>query len=482
MISVANLLRQLSGNKFLFIVLSGVLLLMSCGTPRTVTDPSPPPLPVEEDKKVSIDTVHMEVISLDDKPPFIYPEDSPFRERLSEGLPAPEILSSYNILLVLPMEDWPAGFELEDLFEEIEELIEEEDEPEEEIRLDDYLNEEMIGFLNGFEFGLRTMTEVPFQIVLEVVAGGDDQPAELEKALQNVKFDPHVIVGGSSRSELELLSAFSEKKEAVLVNPWFAGQFNPQGGGNMVSFQPDLLAHFESVLYRLNEMEDEDEFYVIYSPRENNRVDQFKELFFDRFPDRTFGDIFFQADEDILEFDFEEYFSEESKVWFFIPMTRNHPFIHPILRAIDLTRTTPYYEVIGLTLWDRDIHLEFHQKLNLVNTSPQLPVGGNRDYRAFHLQFFEKMNYIGGINEYLGNITANFIGSNLIAYGHRFPFYLPFSQMQAGHFYWQFADQQADAPAAVFGSIPANLRNRGIFLLTFKEGRFKTLNTQEVTD
>ncbi|TVQ49922.1 MAG: hypothetical protein EA362_03570 [Saprospirales bacterium] len=472
----------MSGNKFLLFVLSSAILLVACGTPRTVTKPTPPPLPLEEDKKASIDTVHLEAKSIDDKPPFIYPEDSPYRERIAEGLPTPEFLSSYNILLVLPMQDWPAGFEIEDLLEEIEELIEEEDEPEEEMRLGDYINKEMIGFLNGFEFGLRSMAEVPFQIVLEVVAGGNNKPAELERALQKVKFDPHIIVGGSTRNELEILSAFSEKKDAVLVNPWFTGQFSPESNAQLVSFQPDIMAHFETVLDHLNRMEQEDEFFIIYSPRERNRVDQFKELFFNRFPDRNFGEIYFQADEDILEFDFEEYFSEESKVWFFIPMTRNHPFIHPILRAIDLTKTTPHYEVIGLTLWDRDIHLEFHQKLNLVNTSPQFPVAGNKEYRAFHLAFFEKMNYIGGINEYLGNITAAFVGSNLIAYGHRFPFYLPFSDMQMGHFFWQFADQEPDAPPAAFGNIPANLRNRGIFLLSFEDGKFKTLNNQEPID
>jgi hypothetical protein len=387
MISAANLPQLLSGSKLL-IFFWGILFLMSCGSPRKVVGPPTTPLPVEDDKEVVIDTVHWEILSPVDHPPIIYPDDSPFRERIAEGLPSPEFKSTYHILLVLPMEDWPTDYQLDELLGELDELIKEE--PEENIRLSNYINEEMIGFLNGFEFALKSQTDLPFKIVLEVKAGGIDKAEELKNTLSKVKFPPDVIVGGSNRTELEILSEFSSEHQAVLISPWFAGQFIPDPKSKVVSVQPDLMSHFETVLERLHYMEEEDKFYIIYSAREKGRVEQFKELFFASYPNRTFEEIFFQSDEDILEFSFEKYFFTGKKTWFFVPMTRNHPFIHPILRAIDLTKRSRDYEVIGITLWDRDIHLEFHQKLNLVNTSAQLPVAGNRDYRKFHLHFFDK--------------------------------------------------------------------------------------------
>jgi hypothetical protein len=87
-----------------------------------------------------------------------------------------------------------------------------------------------------------------------------------------------------------------------------------------------------------------------------------------------------------------------------------------------------------------------------------------------------KKKYIGGLAEYEGKVTADFISTKLLTYGHQFPFYLPFSEPQNGHFLWRFSDLRPDAPKPVFGNIPSNLRNRGIYLLTFEEGKFSTLN------
>lgn len=474
MISAVNPLQLLNGNKVFFLLFGGILLLISCGSPRKVsTPPSPPPLRVEEDEVAVLDTLSWELISPDDQPPFTYPENSPFRDRIVVGLPTPKFKSEYQILLVLPMEDWPTGYEIDELLEEIGELLEEE--PEESIRLSDYINEDMIGFLNGLEYSLRKEPDLPLKIRLEVVAGGVDQTEQLKKSLLNIKITPDIILGGSSRNDLEILSEFTAEKNAVLLSPWFAGNFIPANGSQVVSFQPDLMAHFEKVMERLSTMKMEDNFYIIYSQRERARVDQFKNLFSDFFPDRNFGEIYFESDEDILEFDFEEFFNDDSKTWFFVPMTRNHPFIHPILRAIDLTKPSSSYEVIGITLWDRDIHLEFHQKLNLVNASANLPVSGKSTYRSFHYSFFNNMGYIGGLNEYEGKVTGDFIIRNLLNYGHQFPYYLPYSAVEDNYFRWQFGDLKPDAPKPTFGDIPLNLRNKGIYLLTFEDGKFKLM-------
>ncbi len=479
MISVVNHPLPLSGSEFLrkFSVLFFVLILVSCGTTRQERSaPAEEVIEKAEDTDIAIEEVEWKEGESEGVLPLTYPDDSPYRARMNGDLPDPELKNTYHITLVLTMDDWPEDLRWEDFVEDEDEeefLLEEEEEKE--VRLHDYLNEEAIGFLNGFEKSFTREKGLTVDFKIEVVAGGDPlQPKKLGKKLGNLKYPPDLIIGTGGRDQLEFLSAFAAENGAVLVNPNFIGNFQVARNNQAVSFQPDLLDHFYAVINRLDSMGPEDRFFIISSPRERERVNRFRELFEFYFPDRIFGEIHFDSDEDILEFDFEEFFDEEgsSKTFFFLPMTRNHPFIYPILRAIDLTKTSDKYEVIGLTLWDREIQIEFHHKLNLINTSGHIAISGNEDFRAFSKEFFRNYEYIGGRSEYEGNLTAGFVKRHLMTYGVDFPYYLPFTEPVDFYYRWQFRRDLTLEDFPDFGDLPPNLRNMGVYLLRLEDGKF----------
>ena len=478
MISAVNRPRPSSGSKFLrkFSVLFFILLLVSCGTTRQErSTPSKEVVEKAEDTDIAIDEVEWEEGEAEGSLPLTYPEDSPYRARMNGDLPEPKLKNTYNITLVLAMDDWPEDLRWEDFVEDEEEeefLLEEE---EKEVRLNDYLDEEAIGFLNGFKKSFTRDKALPVDFKIQVIAGGNPlKPENLGNKLTNLKYPSDLIIGTGGRDQLEFLSAFAAENGAVLVNPNFVGNFQVARNNQAVSFQPDLGDHFYAVINRLDSMGPEDRFYMISSPRERERVNRFRELFEFYFPDRIFGEIHFDSDEDILEFNFRDFFDKEgnSKTFFFLPMTRNHPFIYPILRAIDLTKTSDHYEVIGLTLWDREIQIEFHHKLNLINTSANVAMSGNEDFRAFSEEFYREYDYIGGKSEYEGNLTAGFIKRHLVTYGVDFPYYLPFTESVDFYYRWQFRRDLTLENIPDFGDLPSNLRNMGVYLLRLKDGKF----------
>jgi hypothetical protein len=479
MTSAANLHLLLSGSKpalFFFSLLGFLLLSAGCGTQRQATeDKAERDKPDKEVKehRVPIDTIHWTEISPEDMAPVGYPEDSPYRDRIPEEIPPPVLKDQYSIALFLSMEEWPE----EKFWEEWMEEDMEEEEKEEIKELIPSLNESALAFLNGFEYAfLREKAEgVDFRV--EAYAIGERKTKEeILKKLDELNFSADLIIGGESRAELEALSEFAARKQSVLVNPWFPGRFEVAPGAQVVSLQPGLMDHFEMVLRQLAHMDEDDSFYVIYSPREEGRVAEFKNLFNEYFPDRVFGEIFFKDDKDILEFKFEEFFEEESTSWFFLPMTRNHPFIYPVLRTIDLRAADYDYKILGITLWDRDVHLELHSKMDIYNSSAHSPVYGDSVLIDFNRKFFDHMEYVGSVEEYEGFVIGDFVRRSLMVYGSEFPSYLPFSETTRTYFNFRFKEYGlVEEPVEDFGLIPSNLQNKGLYILRFDGGKFKVI-------
>nr|MBS0038533.1 hypothetical protein [Saprospiraceae bacterium] len=453
--------------RYIFLIIISITLFACKTTKPDKTDTPPEKVETGEDREVVIDIIDWKKVDEDLYPPITYPEDSPYRERIDGDLPMPELKSLYYIAVVLPMNEWPEYLELEDLY------IEEEEESEDELKLSDFLNDEAIGFLNGLEKTFKGEEGLNVDFKIEVIAGGEDATkTELIRKLNRLKYSPNLIIGSGGKDQLEAISEYAAEHEAVVINPWFVGDFEVAAKSQVVSFQPELMDHFFAVLHRLNTMGPDDKFYIVSSPRERGRVAQFKTMFEEYYPDRIFGEIYFDSDREILEFNFEEVLEEEHKTFFFIPMTRNHPFVYPILRTIDLTKASDSYEIIGLTLWDREIQTEFHQKLNLINTSSNIALSGNEDYIEFTEEFYNQFNYIGGKSEYEGKVVGDFVRRNLALYGVQFPYYLPFFEPQDEYFRWQFRrDFNVEKPPR-FKDISKNLRNSGVYLLQFQNGKF----------
>ena len=339
------------------------------------------------------------------------------------------------------------------------------------------MNERALAFLNGFEYAFRKEQLEQVDFVIEVVAIGENSTDQkIKEVLNGLRHQPDLIIGGENRAELESLARVAASMDAVLVNPWFPGSINVPDVSRVVSLQPPLRAHFDALLWHLHKMEADDRFYVVYSPREENRVNEFRNLFHKEFPDRIFGEIFFRDDVEILEFEFDEFFDEESRTFFFLPMTRNHPFIYPILRTLDLRIPKKKFEILGLTLWDRDVHIELHSKLDIINTSVNLPVDGDTVLQEFNSLFFNKMGYIGSAEEYEAYAIGDFVRRALILYGADFPLYLPFARFNSGNFRFNFSKiGDLEMPLESFGKIESNLQNNGLFILRFDNGKFKSI-------
>jgi len=478
MTSAVNHRPRLNGNKAAFWCCSFlvlVLLVAGCKTQRApVEDTADKDTEKEEPVRIPIDTIQWSVLSPEDFPPVGYPEDSPYRDRIPETIPPPILKEKYRIALFLSMEEWPET-EIWEIFLEEEDLEDEELEEIEE--LIPTLNEDALEFLNGFEYALKRELAEGVQIVVEVHAIGERRPRdEILSRLSELNFTADLMIGGRTRAELEALSAFAAANDAVLLNPWFPGNFEVAPDAQVVSLQPGLRDHFDLVARKLGQMEEDDAFYVVYSPREESRVEEFRRIFHEYFPDREFGELFFRDDVEILEFEFDEFFDEESTTWFFLPMTRNHPFIYPVLRTLDARSEDKEYKVLGLTLWDRDVHQELQAKIDLYNTSAHSPIFGDSILINFNQGFYDYMGYIGSTNEYEGFITGEFARRNLLVYGADFPLYLPYSDASPGYFNFRFREYGLEEKAVEeFGRIPSNLRNKGLYLLRFDEGKFRVL-------
>lgn len=479
MTSAANRLLLLNGSSF--VTLCSVFLLsiflFSCRAQRPSPEVRPDVLPEvsEDEKPVLLDTIQWVDKSGQDFTPVSYPEDSPYRERIPTELPTPVLKDRYVITVVLSMDEWPKETIWEDLLDE--EMDEEE--KEEILELMPRLNERALAFLNGFEFAFRKEYSEQVHFTIEVVAIGENSnDQKIREVFSGLKHQPDLIIGGENRTELESLARVAASMDAVLINPWFPGNFNVPGFSRVVSLQPPLRAHFDALLRHLHSMQADDRFYVVYSPREETRVKEFRNLFHKEFPDRVFGEIFFRDDVEILEFEFDEFFEEESRTFFFLPMTRNHPFIYPILRTLDLKIPKEKFEVLGLTLWDRDVHIELHSKLDVINTSMNLPVDGDTVLHEFNSLFFNKMGYIGSAEEYEAYAIGDFVRRALILYGTDFPLYLPFARFYSGSFRFNFGQNIGiETPVESFGKIDPNLQNNGLFILRFDNGKFKDIES-----
>lgn len=477
MTSAANHLQQLNGSKMnlKLIVLSLLCIIFaSCGSQqkgvkKVEEKPETDEVVVEE---VTIDTIHWTVLDPEKHPPVNFPDASPFRDRIPDKLPAPTLKEVYYIALVLPIDDWP----LIPFWEEF--LIDSINAPQE--TRGDEMNapppEPMISFLNGFEEAFRLQDQEGTRFVVEVIAGGEDGTnEELLEKLNQLQNEPDLVVGGNSRLQLQMLSEFVADRGGLLLNPWVPTSFNPMNG-QMVSILPSLSDHLKAVIDRLKLMEEGDKFFAVFTQREVSRVEEFQKLFHREFPDRKFGEIILLDDKEILEFEFEEFFSEEGKTFFFLPMTRNHPFIYPILRTLDLQKRDHEIEILGITLWDRNIQTELHQKLDIVNTSSISPLYADSSLYLFNEMFYNHFDYIGGVEEYEGFVVGEFVRRNLIAYGPDFHLYLPFTSENSGYYKYLFSEEEGlDTPVEEFGNIPSNLKNKGIFLIKFNEGRFHVL-------
>lgn len=407
MISVINRLLQLNGSKIVLVMVLSVFL-SSCGLLGSVGRDSgthakrpyeqrKPHEPRRDEGAKELDTIKLDIVQnpdlMEDDDLIIYPSVGKHK-------------SQYIVELLLPVVD---------------DAISDSDVPLAS------RNERYIEYYLGGVMAAEQLSKADLNLKLIVHDAAPDLSGlaykrKLEGINQSVQ--PDVIIGGSSRDQVEVLAEYAKKHKSMVFSPFVP--FNPNTSNNkyFVQLSPALDSYLEAIVDDVVSNYADGDVYFIGQKDFTSRIEQMQQYKEERYSASSTWKQFVVENEEDLEIilDRESFaINKDKKTIFIIPMDYNRVFIYKILTEIFALEKSKDFIVYGLPPWDKfNILYEFYENMQVYIPTMNYLDRSEEVYLKFAEEYFKRYDAIPGGDAVKGYDEMFFIGKMLIDAGSPF--------------------------------------------------------------
>lgn len=447
MISVLSLLQQLSGSKFIFLLCFG-LLFTSCGILEELFDGGRHDdhvyVPRDRDRNQdrgdeNVDTIVVEKVENPDKISDIDIEENSHSRHKSH----------YTIGIILPFVNDSGERAIDGLSAE------------NEYYMQYYLGALMAAekLTQGGDFSLEIVSRKADRNM-----GGSLFKDKLERIYEEENCD--VIIGGSSRDQVEVMAEFAKERECLAISPFVPHNNVTRNNPYFIQLAPPLDAYLEAIVTD------------IYAHRRNADVvligeDDFKSRFAIIQEYRkalyhspiNWKEIILGDKGDVEQLKLDDISSRSKNRVFIIPMDYDKIFIYKILTKLFSLPNSDEIIVYGLPPWDRfTILYQFFKNVDVYIPAMNYIDKESDAFKAFRKEYYEKYNAIPDVEAVKGYDEILFIGKMLQRDGIPFTYSLPEIEYQGLSSFFKFQDYSMDKNNIMGGKKFNYMVNRGLLM------------------
>jgi hypothetical protein len=487
MILAQNLLRQLSGNKSLTILLLSILFFSSCEIFKPLnkdkdTDPPSETLEPISGKKVwdpetgtyvevkefpvgDLDTVIWKEISVLKYPPITSEGSIDSGINPTDVIDVNEIgsekLSSYNVSLMLPF--------ITNQYNEFSSSLN---------------NNSLwaVNFYAGARMALDVLSEENVRLnvsVMDTKASASTTASLLSNNadLQNA----NLIIGPYRRDNIVQVADFAQRNEIAFVSPHSAASGLTQSNSEYIQVNPTLQTHCEAIMQDVLEKYRPEQLILVSRDKESerNRLKYFYEeyIFQKGVKDTIMLQELIIRDESagLEEIELMPFINLEDTTVFIVP-SWTESFVYSLLRKIDVSKTDYNHIVVyGMPQWMQfeKIDFSYYEKLNVHVTASSFINPKSTPIATFKQQFFDRYGTIPSLEAYLGYDNMLYFGRMIHKYGTKFQYYLDQEKQQSLLTRFEFEPIIVPNPSIRELSPVERFENKYVNILEFEDFQFK---------
>jgi hypothetical protein len=487
MILAQNLLRQLSGNKLFFALLTGLLLFSSCEVFK--------PLNKDKDKSKEIDNLEpisgkkvydpetgtyvevkefpvgdLDTITWKDIPVMKYPPITSDGSVDSDINPTnvidvneigSEKLSSYNVSLVMPFITNQYNENSESLYSS---------------------SLWAVNYYAGAKMALDVLSEEDISLNVSVM----DSKASSATVSSLLRSNPdlknaNLIVGPYRRDNITQVADFAQRNDIAFVSPHSAASGISRANPNYVQVNPTLQTHCEAIMKHALANYSPEQLILVSRNNEGER-DRLKYFYEEYIFEKGVKDtIMLQeliiSDETagLEDMDLIPFINLEDTTVFIVP-TWTETFIYSLLRKIDVSKTEFNHIVVyGMPQWMQfeKIDYSYYEKLNVHLTASSFLDPQSTEISSFQRQFFDRYGSIPTLEAFLGYDNFLYFGKMLNKYGTKFQYYMDQEQSQGLLTKYQFEPIIFSNPRTRELSPIERFENKYVHILKFQDYQFQ---------
>ena len=417
MISVQNLLQQLSGNKLMWFFV-GFFFLSSCGTTkkandrysnttRTKTTPStksttPTNTSSDKSKDGKVKVVEWTEGKDDAKPPIVNEEilkigDIPVLKE-----------ESYDITYFVPLD--ATSYD------------------------PNKSSDRFINYYCGMQVAQDILEKESINLNVNLV---DEGTGSIESLLRsNVNDDTDVIVGPYDRTSLKKVAKYAQENEIANVSPWQASTKIASENPYYVQLRPNLNQHYYAIFDDIKaEFPGETNLFILgnqRSTKDSKRISMLQRMgkdVFGKSDDPHFEEFLTIQDSiDIGVMTFDSIFVQDEKNIVFIPNWSfdDEDFIYGLLRRLSVEKRNAEMIVYGMPIMleSEKINFDYYKSLNMRVARSKYVDQRDNDVRRFKRDFVQRFGALPTDDAYEGYDNLMYIGRNIHKYGKRFQYFL----------------------------------------------------------
>lgn len=410
MISVRNPLLQLNGSNYIVICLLSVLMLVGCGTSKSVAKQRSSSTASKQrtasrsarSRAVKVDTVKWTNTQVTKTNSEVETSNTTENAMIKKD--------EYNVALFVPLNT--RKYEGQDLTDK-------------ETRVNGFIN-----YYAGVKMALDQLKKEDVRLKVDVY---DSETSNLSRKIKEATKNADIIIGPYNSEDVRSAAKIANQNEITLVSPWKALSKitdNPY----YVQLLPSLSDHMDKLVeHAVSNYEAEN---VIVVGRKGNSKDKnlikYLQSANSRFYGRSSTDLreFYVETDSLLngETAFDEIFNPVSTTAFIVPNYRNSDdgYLRDCLRRINVEKGLNKVVVYTMPLaynYDQ-INFDYYKNLNMkIARSYYVDLTDNR-VQQFRRDFFNRYNATPSEDAFKGYDMMLFVGRALNNYGTQFQFHI----------------------------------------------------------
>ncbi len=388
-------------------------------------------------------------------------------ERLGTGQYGSELLSSYNISVLLPF--------ITDRFNPEADRI-------------DPISNWALHFYGGMQIAFEELSTEDVKLNVSVFDTGG-QPRQVSKLLRedNGINNAHLIIGPYRKENVELVAEFANRNDITFVSPHYVPQNDALRNPNYIQVRPGLRSHMEAIVKHARKYYSTEQIVVVsqnnaeelmameYLQEENRALTGGRDT-------TSFREYILNIPQDgsgFNEIDVLPFIALSDTTIFIVPSSTDERFVFSFLRKLDLEvsqNNGNYVAVYGMPQWTKFERIDFayFDKLNVHVSSGQYLNPLSEEAQRFKRTFFDKYGLIPRDEAYVGRDVALYFGRMINQYGTKFQYFISENNPERYlHTYFDFKEVFLPTTTGQERTPIEKFENKYLHILKFEDFQFQ---------
>lgn len=346
-------------------------------------------------------------------------------------------------------------------------------------------------FYEGAKMAIDSFMQLESEINLDVYAiDTKGSFSEVDKILENPELtEMDVIIGPYRSSNIAKVATFTGTHEKILISPFSTEENLVSENPYFLQTTPSLNAHSKAIMTDISQKYAAKKVVVVVRNKaeEIDRIELFRKAaaLADSFQLADSLRVFIvpEQDEDFsaeLEPDevdlLSTYIEQGDTTVFILPSWSNESFVYSFLRKLHIVRGENEVVVYGMPQWqDFDlVSYDYYEKLNVRISSANFINQENPAVKSFNKLFLEKYGELPKTEAYLGHDVTLFTLQALKNYGYTFHKMVDQLQFNGLHNNFEFSRMPLDnADVEMKADRYKYLENEHVHILEFRDYQFQ---------